>query len=176
MTPSKVRKSRRSNSTESWGKSAFRHETVTENADQWPVRYIDEGKKAGAKVETGGQRHGKEGYFIQPTIFSNVTEDMKIMQEEIFGPVCSIAKFKTAEDAIRVGNTSTYGLAAAVHTSNLKTAIIVSNALRAGTVCLTPSQQFSRAVLTLSSGLGEYLQHHPPPDSLWRLQGERYRS
>src|SRR4051812_39796773 len=64
--------------------------------------YIDEGKKSGAKVETGGERHGDKGYFIQPTIFSNVTEDMKIMQEEIFGPVCSIAKFKTEEDIIKI--------------------------------------------------------------------------
>ena len=97
-------------------------------------RYIDSGKKEGAKVEIGGERHGKEGYFIQPTIFSDVNDNMKIMQEEIFGPVCSIAKFKTEEDAIKVGNTSTYGLAAAVHTTNLNTAIRVSNALRAGTV------------------------------------------
>ncbi|KAI9724199.1 MAG: aldehyde dehydrogenase (NAD(P)(+)) ald5 [Chrysothrix sp. TS-e1954] len=96
--------------------------------------YIDAGKKAGAKVETGGERKGNVGYFIEPTIFSNVTEDMKIMQEEIFGPVCSIAKFKTKEEAIRVGNSTTYGLAAAVHTTNLNTAIEVSNALRAGTV------------------------------------------
>ncbi|PQE11472.1 aldehyde dehydrogenase protein [Rutstroemia sp. NJR-2017a BBW] len=96
--------------------------------------YIDEGKKAGAKVETGGERHGDKGYFIQPTIFSNVTEDMKIMQEEIFGPVCSIAKFKTEEDIIKIGNGTTYGLAAAVHTTNLNTAIRVSNGLKAGTV------------------------------------------
>ncbi len=59
---------------------------------------------------------------------------MKIAKEEIFGPVCSIAKFKTEEDAIRLGNTTTYGLAAGVHTTNLNTAIRVSNALRAGTV------------------------------------------
>ena len=97
-------------------------------------RYIDAGKKEGAKIETGGERHGKEGYFIQPTIFSNVSDDMKIMQEEIFGPVCSIAKFKTEEDAIKAGNATTYGLASAVHTSNLNTAIRVSNALKAGTV------------------------------------------
>lgn len=96
--------------------------------------HIESGKKEGAKVEIGGERHGKEGYFIQPTIFSNVHEDMKIMQEEIFGPVCSIAKFKDEADAIRLGNTTTYGLAAAVHTKNLNTAIRVSNALRAGTV------------------------------------------
>ena len=59
---------------------------------------------------------------------------MKIQQEEIFGPVCSIAKFKDQADAIRVANNTTYGLAAAVHTSNLNTAINVSNALKAGTV------------------------------------------
>ena len=76
------------------------------------MSYIDAGKEAGARVETGGKRKGDVGYFIEPTIFSNVTEDMKIMQEEIFGPVCSIAKFKTEEDAIKVGNSTTYGLAA----------------------------------------------------------------
>merc|ERR1712115_468997 len=85
-------------------------------------------------LETGGKRKGDKGYFIEPTIFSNVTEDMKIVQEEIFGPVCSIAKFKTKEEAIKLGNDTTYGLAAAVHTKNLNTTIEVSSALRAGTV------------------------------------------
>jgi len=96
--------------------------------------YIEAGKAAGATVEVGGERHGEEGYFIKPTIFSNVTEDMSIMQEEIFGPVCSISKFKTEQDAIETGNKSTYGLAAAVHTTNLNTAIRVANSIRAGTV------------------------------------------
>jgi len=91
-------------------------------------------EEAGAKVETGGERHGTEGYFIQPTIFSNVSEDMKIMQEEIFGPVCSISKFETEEEVIKQGNETTYGLAAAVHTTNLNTAIRVANSLKAGTV------------------------------------------
>jgi len=59
---------------------------------------------------------------------------MKIMQEEIFGPVCAISKFKDKEEAIRLGNATTYGLAAAVHTTNLNTAIEVSDALKAGTV------------------------------------------
>lgn len=131
-TRSKVHKSRNSNSTGSWGETAFlryQFELVLTTP-----RYISEGKKAGAKVEIGGNRHGDKGYFIEPTIFSNVSEDMKIMQEEIFGPVCSIAKFKDEEEAIRVGNSTTYGLAAAVHTTNLNTALRVSNALRAGTV------------------------------------------
>ena len=96
--------------------------------------YIEDGKKAGATVETGGKRKGDKGFFIEPTIFSNVTEDMKIVQEEIFGPVCTISKFKTKEEIIKIGNNTTYGLAAAVHTKNLNTAIEVSNALRAGTV------------------------------------------
>lgn len=96
--------------------------------------YISEGKKEGATIVTGGERHGDKGYFIQPTIFSNVTEDMKIMQEEIFGPVCSIAKFETEEEILKTANNTTYGLASAVHTTNLNTAIRVANALRAGTV------------------------------------------
>jgi acyl-CoA reductase-like NAD-dependent aldehyde dehydrogenase len=99
-----------------------------------PNRYIKAGQDEGATVITGGKRKGTEGYFIEPTIFADVKDDMSIMQEEIFGPVCSIAKFKNKEDAIRLGNNTTYGLAAAVHTSNLNTAIEVSNALKAGTV------------------------------------------
>ncbi|RPB09132.1 aldehyde dehydrogenase [Morchella conica CCBAS932] len=98
------------------------------------MSYIEHGKQEGAKIECGGGRHGTSGYFIQPTIFSNVTEDMKIMQEEIFGPVASIAKFKTLDDAIRIGNNTTFGLASAVHTTSLATAIDVSNRLKAGTV------------------------------------------
>ncbi|KFY32514.1 hypothetical protein V493_00135 [Pseudogymnoascus sp. VKM F-4281 (FW-2241)] len=96
--------------------------------------YIQEGKKAGATVVTGGERHGDKGYFIQPTIFSDVTEDMKIVQEEIFGPVCTIARFETEEEVLKAANNSNFGLASAVHTTNLNTAIRVSNALRAGTV------------------------------------------
>lgn len=96
--------------------------------------YIKAGKDEGAVVETGGARHGDKGYFIQPTIFSGVRSEMKIMQEEIFGPVCAIAKFKDEEEVISMGNDTIYGLAAAVHTKDLNTAIRVSNALKAGTV------------------------------------------
>ncbi|KAH7232061.1 hypothetical protein MRS44_009568 [Fusarium solani] len=98
------------------------------------MSYIDSGKSEGATVVTGGSRHGEKGYFIQPTIFSDVRPDMKIMQEEIFGPVCSIAKFKDEEEALQMAHDTTYGLAAAVHTQDLTTAIRMSNALQAGTV------------------------------------------
>ncbi|KAH9903870.1 aldehyde dehydrogenase [Xylariomycetidae sp. FL2044] len=85
--------------------------------------YIEEGKKSGAKVETRGGQHGNKGYFIQPTIFSNITANIKIMQEEIFGPVIAVAKFKTEEEVIKMSNDSPYGLAAGVHTNDLNTAI-----------------------------------------------------
>ncbi|KAF7562438.1 hypothetical protein G7046_g1725 [Stylonectria norvegica] len=98
------------------------------------MSYIQSGKEEGAIVETGGERHGDKGYFIQPTIFSNVRGDMKIMQEEIFGPVCAISKFKDEQEVIDLAHDTNYGLAAAVHTSSLNTAIRVSNALKAGTV------------------------------------------
>jgi len=117
-----------------FAKDTFQGPQVSQVQFDRIMSYIQAGKDAGAKVEIGGNRKGDQGYFIEPTIFSNVTEDMKIVQEEIFGPVCSISKFKDKEDAIRVGNKTTYGLAAAVHTKNLNTAIEVSNALRAGTV------------------------------------------
>jgi len=110
------------------------------------MSYIDHGKQAGAKVEIGGKRKGDKGYYIEPTIFSNVTEDMKIVQEEIFGPVCTISKFKTAEEAVKIGNSTSYGLAAAVHTTNLNTAIEVSNALKAGTVWINCYNLLSHAL------------------------------
>jgi aldehyde dehydrogenase (NAD+) len=98
------------------------------------MEYIQDGKKAGATILMGGERHGDKGYFIQPTIFSDVTQDMKIVQEEIFGPVCSISKFETEEEALKLANSTNYGLASAVHTTNLNTAIRVANSIRAGTV------------------------------------------
>ncbi|KAG9302951.1 hypothetical protein G9A89_022368 [Geosiphon pyriformis] len=98
------------------------------------MSYIEAGKKDGATLYLGGERHGTEGYFIKPTIFTNVNEDMKIMQEEIFGPVVAIAKFKTAEEVIEKAHLTKYGLAAAVFTKDITRAIKISNALKAGTV------------------------------------------
>ncbi|KAH6608045.1 hypothetical protein Trco_004358 [Trichoderma cornu-damae] len=117
----------------------FHHETfqgplVSQLQFDRVMSYIKSGKEEGATVEVGGERHGEKGYFIQPTIFSNVTADMKIMREEIFGPVAAIVKFKDEEEVIRMGNDSNYGLAAAVHTQDLNTALRVSNAIHAGTV------------------------------------------
>jgi len=106
------------------------------------MSYIKSGKEEGAKCVIGGERHGNEGYFIQPTVFVDVKEDMKIMKEEIFGPVVCISKFKTVEEVIEKANTSDYGLAAAVFTKNITSAIRISNDLRAGTVWVNNYNQF----------------------------------
>uniref|UniRef100_A0A452I3B6 aldehyde dehydrogenase (NAD(+)) n=1 Tax=Gopherus agassizii TaxID=38772 RepID=A0A452I3B6_9SAUR len=95
---------------------------------------IESGKKEGAKLECGGGPWGDKGYFIQPTVFSNVTDDMRIAKEEIFGPVQQIMKFKTVDEVIKRANNTHYGLAAAVFTKDLDKALTFATALQAGTV------------------------------------------
>jgi len=96
--------------------------------------YIDSGKSEGAKLATGGQRKGKKGFYIEPTVFTDVKDEMKIAKEEIFGPVMSILKFKTIDEVITRANNSNYGLGAGVVTQNIDSALKISNALRSGTV------------------------------------------
>ncbi|MDY3558919.1 aldehyde dehydrogenase family protein [Gemmata sp. JC673] len=96
--------------------------------------YIDAGQKDGAKMLAGGGRVGERGYFVQPTVFTDVTDEMKIAKEEIFGPVMSILKFKDADEVLARGNRTHYGLAAAVWTRDIGKALRLSNGLKAGTV------------------------------------------
>ncbi|KDQ51391.1 hypothetical protein JAAARDRAFT_534135 [Jaapia argillacea MUCL 33604] len=95
--------------------------------------YIESGKKDGATVHTGGERHGTEGYFIQPTIFTNTKPTMKIVQEEIFGPVGVVIKFEDEEDVIKQANDTMYGLAAAVFSQDINRALRTAHKLKAGT-------------------------------------------
>ncbi|CCM06502.1 uncharacterized protein FIBRA_08772 [Fibroporia radiculosa] len=96
--------------------------------------YIDIGKQEGATILTGGRQHGKEGFFIEPTVFTNTRPDMRIVREEIFGPVGVVVKFRTEEEAIKLANDTSFGLASAIFTLNVNRAIRVSNAIEAGTV------------------------------------------
>ncbi|KAL1916857.1 uncharacterized protein VTP21DRAFT_5561 [Calcarisporiella thermophila] len=98
------------------------------------MSYIESGKEDGACVRLGGGRHGKEGYFVQPTVFTDCRENMRIMQEEIFGPVVAIQKFADIDEVIHKANSSLYGLAAAVFTRDMQRAFRISHALQAGTV------------------------------------------
>ncbi|PIL36709.1 hypothetical protein GSI_00398 [Ganoderma sinense ZZ0214-1] len=79
--------------------------------------YIEAGKQAGAKCVLGGEKRPGKGYFVDPTIFVDVKPDMKIVRDEIFGPVLAVAKFTTEEEAIRLANDTSYGLGAGLHSS-----------------------------------------------------------
>ena len=98
--------------------------------------YIDSGREEGARLRTGGNRTRAEsgGYYVEPTVFDLVRPEMKIAREEIFGPVLATIGVKDAEEAVAVGNSGIYGLAAAVWTRDISRAHRVARALRAGVV------------------------------------------
>jgi aldehyde dehydrogenase (NAD+) len=107
--------------------------------------YIDAGKKEGAKMVCGGGRVGNKGYFIEPTIFTDVSDNMRVAKEEIFGPVMNILRFKDVNEVIQRGNRTCFGLAAAVWTRDITKAHRLANALRAGTVWINCYDVFDAA-------------------------------
>ncbi|MCL4205239.1 MAG: aldehyde dehydrogenase [Pirellulaceae bacterium] len=100
------------------------------------LAYIDAGRAEGARLVLGGNRILEEtgGYFVEPTIFDDVSNRMKIAREEIFGPVLSVIPFSTEDEAVALANDTNYGLAASLYTRDLGTAHRVARAIRAGTV------------------------------------------
>jgi len=104
---------------------------------------VETGKKQGAKLECGGSVGSDKGYFFQPTVFSQVTDDMDIARIEIFGPVMQILKFKTLNEVITRANDTSYGLAAAVFSTNINTVNTATDALKAGSVWVNCYDNFS---------------------------------
>lgn len=96
--------------------------------------YIEAGKKGGARCVAGGERQGNVGFFVKPTVFADVKDDMKIAREEIFGPVQSILKFETFEEVVDRANDSNYGLGAGVITNDITTALAFIKHVRAGSM------------------------------------------
>jgi aldehyde dehydrogenase (NAD+) len=137
--------------------------------------YIDAGKREGARLVAGGSRVGSKGYFIEPTIFDGVTNRMKIAREEIFGPVLSVIPFKSVEDGLAEGNSTTYGLAAAVWTRDVAKALKAAKAIRAGTVWVNAYNLFDAALPFggfKESGFGREmgsagLDHYTEVKSVW---------
>jgi len=109
------------------------------------MSYIDRGQAQGANCQTGGARYGNRGYFIQPTVFTDVHDQMDIAREEIFGPVLSILKFKDIAEVTRRANNTCYGLAAAVWTRDVQKAHQMAHNLRAGTVWVNCYDVFDAA-------------------------------
>ena len=100
------------------------------------LNYVEKAVNDGANLRVGGKQINKEtgGFYMEPTIFSNVSNDMKIAQDEVFGPVLSVIKCKDEADAIKIANDTVYGLAAAVWTSDLSKAHRMVKSIRAGVV------------------------------------------
>ena len=132
------------------------------------LTYIDSGKRQGAELLTGGKRQGERGYFIEPTVFANVRDEMQIAREEIFGPVMSILKFREIDEVVQRANNTSYGLAAAVWTRDLTKAHAIANHVRAGTIWVNCFDVFDPAApfggfkrSGIGREFGEYaLQHY----------------
>ncbi|KAG1447039.1 hypothetical protein G6F56_009387 [Rhizopus delemar] len=109
------------------------------------LNYIDIGKKEGAKLAYGGKRWGKVGYYVEPTVFTHCHNGMRVMREEIFGPVVAIGTFKTVEEAIELANDSDYGLAGGVYTKDIDTATKVTSEVKAGTMWINCYDVFDQS-------------------------------
>ena len=107
---------------------------VTDEAQQRVLSFIESGKQEGAQLEFGGDAPDLGGAYINPTLFTNVNNSMRIAREEIFGPVASILPFDGIEDAISIANDTIYGLAAGVWTSDLNKAHRLIKAIQAGVI------------------------------------------
>ncbi|KAL2203200.1 aldehyde dehydrogenase [Sarocladium strictum] len=103
------------------------------------LSYIEQGKQSGARLLHGGAKVGDKGYFLEPTVFADTTEDMTIVKEEIFGPVVAISKFSTEAEVIAKANDTSYGLAAALFTEKIRKAHKVARKLQAGMVWINSS-------------------------------------
>lgn len=129
-----------------WAESTFQGPQVTRAQYERVLSYIESGISEGATIAAGGSPASslsdahKNGYFINPTIFTNVKDSMRIYREEIFGPVVVVVAFASEEEAIQRANDTTYGLGAAVFTRDLERAHRVAAEIEAGMVWVNSSQ------------------------------------
>ncbi len=155
---------------------------VSQEQMQTVLSYVEAGKKEGAKLIAGGNRvsvDGGKGFFLEPTIFGDVTNDMKIAQEEIFGPVLATLSFDDVDQVIELANRNQYGLAAAVWTRDIKKAHSVSRQLKAGTVWINTYGLMDAALPFggyKSSGFGRELgkhaiEHYTEVKTVWLNMG-----
>lgn len=110
------------------------------------LSYLNKGKEEGAAVVVGGEGMDRSGYFVKPTLFADVRNEMTIAQEEIFGPVISAIPFNGTDDLLKKANDSLYGLASGVWTENIRSAHHIADELKAGTVWVNSYNAYNAAV------------------------------
>jgi phenylacetaldehyde dehydrogenase len=108
--------------------------------------FLESGKSEGAKAVTGGERLGDKGYFVKPTVLVNTNEKMKVVREEIFGPVVTAIPFRDPEELLPKANDTVYGLAAGIWSSDIKKAHTIASKLKAGTVWINCYNIFDAAL------------------------------
>ena len=152
---------------------------ITREQQERVLNFIDSGKKEGATIHCGGGKPNLPGYFVEPTVFSGVTDGMKIAREEIFGPVMNILPFGNIEEVVERSNRTQFGLAAAVWTRDIKKAHRMARSLRAGTVWINCYDIFDAAapfggykMSGVGRELGEYaLQLYTEVKTVYIAQG-----
>ncbi len=155
---------------------------VSQEQMQTVLGYIEAGKSEGAKLMAGGKRvavNGDKGFFLEPTVFGDVNNDMKIAREEIFGPVLSVLTFDDIDEVIERANSNPYGLAAAVWTRDVKKVHMVSRRLKAGTVWINTYGLMDASLPfggSKSSGFGRELganalEHYTEVKTVWLNMG-----
>jgi len=125
--------------------------------------YIESGKQEGARPILGGVKRTGKGFYVDPTIFTDIRSGMRIVKEEIFGPVLSVGKFKTEDEAVALANDTTYGLGAGLHSNDANQCMRVSSALEAGTVWVNQYNILNNNVPfggKKQSGIGRELGSH----------------
>ena len=129
-----------------WEKSTDMGPLVSEEQLNRVCGYLESGFSQGAKATVGGERHGDRGYFVKPTVLVNTHEDMKVMREEIFGPVVAAIPFSDPQEVVTRANDSPYGLAAGIWTRDIGKAHRLAAELRAGTVWINCYNVFDAAM------------------------------
>lgn len=107
---------------------------INESQLERVLGYVESGRSEGATIAIGGGRPDRDGYFVEPTIFTDAHNGMRIAQEEIFGPVGTVLEFDDADEAVRIANDTSYGLAATLWTSDLSRAHSIASRVRAGSI------------------------------------------